>query len=359
MASISPDIATRLKPDLIAVVSKIYRDFCNLQAGQQVLIISDARTPDFVIASFQGVAQSFGADAVRIECAIPAGGATYQPGAQWPAMLEAAAAKADLIIDMAVGYSELIVNALKNGCRVLCPGDGIGGPFMDDVLIRTILHADVDSIRKEADLVARRMTKAKSCKIITGPENDVLEIDLSGLEAVAADGYLWDPDRKEWKTNWAFLPPAQPGVLIPVGRGDGVVNVDATLLHHPVYHEKPDSPIKLTFEKGRLVAIGGATPLAATLENWLRGLEDDGAWNGPVHLNIGVNPNALLTQSQEWERVYGSITCGMGDLSLLGQLMGDVGFELSRSRVHWDWTVAQPTILLDGEVFLKRGKLFL
>lgn len=41
-----------------------------------------------------------------------------------------------------------------------------------------------------------------------------------------------------------------------------------------------------------------------------------GAYYGPVHLNIGNNPNAMQTQSQEWERVYGSITCGMGDLSL-------------------------------------------
>jgi len=56
---------------------------------------------------------------------------------------------------------------------------------------------------------------------------------------------------------------------------------------------------------------------------------------GPVHLNIGNNPNAMLTQSQEWERVYGSITCGMGDFSLLGQLMPgiDPGI-LNKSTVH-------------------------
>ena len=79
----------------------------------------------------------------------------------------------------------------------------------------------------------------------------------------------------------------------------------------PDYHEKPDTPVRLTFERGRLVNIGGDPVLASRLEQWLEDLGDDGAYNGPVHFNIGNNPNALLTQSQEWERVYSSITCGM------------------------------------------------
>ncbi|MBS0417753.1 MAG: hypothetical protein JSR66_08565 [Proteobacteria bacterium] len=359
MGLISPDVASRLKPDFIATVAKIYREMCNLQAGQNVLIISDARTPDYIVAVFQGVAQSMSAQAVRIECAVPVGGATYQPGSRWPSMLAGAADQADVIIDMAVGYSQFIVNAIKRGCRVVCPGDGIGGSFLDDVLIRTVLHSDIHAIRRHADRVAERFSRASRCEVFTGPQQDRFEIDLTGLDAVAGDGFLWDPDKKDWKSSWVFLPPAQPGVLIPKGRGSGVINVDGTLLYHPIYHEKPDTPIRLSFRDGRLVDIGGGSVLAGKLANWLDALGEEGARNGPVHLNIGINPNASLTQSQEWERVYGSITCGMGDLSLLGVLLGEGDFQLNRSAVHWDWTVLHPKIVLDGETVLERGKVLI
>ena len=144
-----------------------------------------------------------------------------------------------------------------------------------------------------------------------------------------------------------------------MGFGNGTINVDGTLLYHPDYHEKPDTPVRLTFEKGRLVNIGGDPVLASRLEQWLEELGDDGAYNGPVHFNIGNNPNALLTQSQEWERVYSSITCGMGDLSMLSNI-GDMELDmaLSKSSVHWDWTVLQPKILLDDDVFAENGRIF-
>ena len=105
--------------------------------------------------------------------------------------------------------------------------------------------------------------------------------------------------------------------------------------------------------------IGGDRILAARLETWLEDLGDEGAYYGPVHLNIGNNPNAMLMQSQEWERVYGSITCGMGDFSLLGGLIPgiDQGI-LNRSSVHWDWTVLQPRTVLDDKVFADRGRIF-
>jgi hypothetical protein len=213
-------------------------------------------------------------------------------------MLKAAAGEADLIVDMAVGYADFIIEAISRGARVICPGDGIGGPFMEDVLIRTMLHADIHAIRRHADRIADRFTAARHCAILT--QGDEFTLDLTDVEGTSGDGFLWDPDKQSWKSPWAFLPPAQPGVMVPLGRGDGTVNVDGTLLYHPDYHEKPDSPLRLTFKRGRLTGIGGDPILAGRLESWLERLGDDGAYNGPVHVNIGINPNALQSQSQEW-----------------------------------------------------------
>jgi len=148
-------------------------------------------------------------------------------------------------------------------------------------------------------------------------------------------------------------------VMLARGRCNGTVSVDGTVLWHPIYHEEPRTPLRLRFEDSRLVDIGGDKYLSNRIRNWLTELNDDGAWEGPNHLTIGINPNALLTQNQEWERVYGCVTCGMGDMSVGGGLF-EPGSKIkwAKSTVHWDLTMHQPTVLLDDEVLLKDGRVY-
>jgi len=356
MTIIAPDVSSRLQPDFVRVVHTIYSEFCNLQRDTRVLVVADARTPAHVVATFQGVAMAFGADAATIETPIPFGGPTYQPGAKWSPMLVAATRAADLIVDLGIGYASFIAEALQRGTRVIMPGDGIGNPYLEDILIRTVRDVDIHALRRDADRIAALFTKARTCKLISGT-GDELVVDIDGLPGASVDGFLWDKDKNAYKSSYAILPPAQPGVFLPLGRASGTVSVDGTLLWHPVYHEQPRSPLKLRFEEGRLVDIGGDPVLSHKLRNWLDRLDDPGAWQGPVHLNIGINPNALLTQNQEWERVFGSVTCGMGDMP--GALFaGDTRLEWSKARVHWDWTISQPTLILDDWVLAKDGRLY-
>lgn len=361
MTIIVPDVSPRLKPDFLKVVQTIYVEMANLQPSDRVLVMSDARTPDYISSVFHGMAIALGADAVKIEVEIPGGGPTYQPSAKWSPMLAAAAAEATLLIDLAVGYADFVVAALKRGARVLMPGDGIGGPYLDDMLIRTIRDVDIHAIRRTADRVAEAFTRASTCQLITG-DGETLNIDIRDLTAFPGDGFLWDRDKNDWKSQFAILPPAQPGITLPRGVTDGTVLVDGTVLWHQNYHEEPRVPLKLRFERGRLVDLSGDKYLANRIRNWLDTLDDDQAREGPNHLNIGINPNALLTQNQEWERVYGSVTCGMGDMSIVADLLGasePSTREWATSKVHWDWTVMQPTVVLDDRVLLKDGRLFL
>jgi leucyl aminopeptidase (aminopeptidase T) len=357
MTIISPDVSSRLKPDFLSVVQTIYVEFCNLQRDARVLIIADARTPDYVVASFQGIAMALGADAVTMETKIPFGGPTYQPMVQWSPMIGAAAREADLIVDLGVGYANFIVEALDRGARVIMPGDGIGNPYLEDILIRTIRDTDIHKVRREADYISARFTQASICKMITG-EGDELTVDISGLPGYCGDGFLWDKDKRQYKSNYGILPPATPGVILPQGRANGVLCVDGTVLWHPIYHEEPRGPLRMRYEDSRLVGIEGDKYLSNRLRNWLTEMKDTGAWEGPNHLTIGINPNALLTQNQEWERVYGCVTCGMGDMSVASGLF-ERGSPVrwAKSNVHWDLTVNQPTIQLDGETLLTEGRV--
>jgi leucyl aminopeptidase (aminopeptidase T) len=358
MTIISPDVSSRLKPDFLGVVHTIYSEFCHLQRDERVLIMSDARTPDYIVSSFHGVATALGADAVTIETNIPFGGPTYQPGVKWSPMLAAATREATLLVDLGIGYAEFIVEAMDRGARVIMPGDGIGNPYLDDILIRTIRDADIHKVRREADRIAALFTAAKTCKLITG-DGDELVIDISDVAGSPADGFLWDKDQSAFKSNYGILPPAQPGVTIPRGRPNGTITVDGTVLWHPIYHEEPRSPLKLRYKDGRLAEISGDKYLSNRVRQWLETLGDEGAWEGPNHLNIGINPNALLTQNQEWERVYGSVTCGMGDMSVgSGLFERDSKVEFTKSKVHWDLTMLQPTILLDDQILLKDGRIY-
>jgi len=358
MTIISPDVSSRLKPDFVGIVNTIYSEFCNLQRDERVLVMTDARTPDYIVSSFHGVASALGAEVVTIETNIPFGGPTYQPMVKWSPMLAAAAREANLLVDLGIGYANFIVEAMDRGARVIMPGDGIGNPYLDDILIRTIRDTDIHHIRREADRIAALFSAASTCKLISG-DDDELIIDISGLPGGAADGFLWDKDKGAFKSNYGILPPAQPGVTVARGRANGTVSVDGTLLWHPIYHEEPRSPLKLRFKDSRLVEIGGDKYLSNRVRNWLQTLGDEGAWEGPNHLNIGINPNALLTQNQEWERVYGSVTCGMGDMTVASGLFERGSkVEWAKSKVHWDWTLNQPTVLLDDKVILKDGRLF-
>ncbi len=214
MSIIAPDVSSRLKPDLIRVVQTIYTEFCNLQRDARVLIISDGRTPDYIVSTFHGVASTLGADAVTMYTNVPVGGPTYQPMAKWSPMVSAAASRCDLIVDLGVGYAQFVVDALDRGVRVIMPGDrNWCGPYLDDMLIRTIRDTDIHHIRREADRISRLFSAASTCTLLSG-DDDRLVIDISGLPGYCGDGFLWDRDKGTYKSNYGILPPRRaPGIV--------------------------------------------------------------------------------------------------------------------------------------------------
>ncbi len=346
------ETSTGLRPETIEIVHLIYTQMCNLQPGTNVLVIADSRTPTWVVRAFMGGAMALGAEAMAVENATPPP-PSVQPSIVWNGMVVAAAREADLIVDLAVGYAQFIDEALARGARVITPGDGTGGHHIEESLMRTMLAADVHALRREADEIAAAFTAASTCHI-TSEEGTDLVIDLASLEGEANDGFLWDPDKGDWKSNWAIVPPAQPGVLLPKGRGTGVIAVDGFLLYEPAYdHETPTAPVFLTIEDGKIVDVAGQPLFAGRLRHWLDVQPDDSGAYGPVHVNLGINPRAMMTQHLEFERIRGTIVFGFGDSSM--SMMLDQGWEPVRSHLHWDALIMRPTLSLDERVIVENG----
>ena len=348
------DVSTALKPETLVVVDKIYRDMCNLQPGTKVLIITDSRTPRHVVTVFMGAAMAMGASVSVSENPMPPP-PTLQPGFEWNPMVKAAAAEAELIIDLAVGYADFMAEAVERGAHIMSPGDGTGGHHIEDTLIRTMLTIDIEALRKEAIAIAELFTNASTLHM-TSEEGTDFELDISGLEGISSDEYLWNKEEQKFTGTWSALPPAAPGIIIPKGRGNGVMAVDGFLLYEPAYdHEKPTGPVFLTFEDGKIVKVEGEPLFAGRLNHWLDAQPDDSAQYGPVHLNLGLNPRAMLTQHPEFEKLRGTVCCGIGDSSLLVRMWHGFDLEPNVSHMHWDILLMRPTLKLDDQVICDKG----
>ena len=349
------DVSTELKPDVLVVVDKIYRDMCNLQPGTRVLIITDSRTPRHVVSVFMGAAMAMGADVSVSENPMPPP-PTLQPGYEWHSMVKAASREADLILDLAVGYADFIADAVERGARVMCPGDGTGGHHIEDTLIRTMLAADIHELRRESIEIAALFTDANMLRM-TSEEGTEFELFIGDLEGADGDEFLWDRDKNQMTpAAWATLPPAGPGIVLPKGRGDGIIAVDGVLLYEPAWdHEKLTGPVFLTFEKGKIVDVRGEPLFAGRLSHWLAEQPDDSAAYGPGHLNLGLNSRAMLTQHQEFEKLRGTVVCGIGDSSLMARIWHGSDLEPNVSHIHWDSLLMRPTVRLDDLTICENG----
>jgi leucyl aminopeptidase (aminopeptidase T) len=350
------DVSVNLRPELLKVVHFIFKEQCNLQPGWRVLLICDSHTPQHVSTAFTGVAMQFGAEVVELR--IPMGPhPAYQPGYTWDPLISktvlAAAEHADLIVDMAVGYADFMVEIVRRGkTRIIGPGDATGAPHIDDSLIRCLLLDDPFQIRREAIQVAAAMTQGKLLRV-TSREGSDYTVDISDLKGDTFDGFLWDRDSKQWVSNYQFTPGATPGVVIPKGRGDGVLAIDGLMLYENVHHI-PREPVLLKIQRGKITDISGDAYVCNRLVDWLENLNDQGCRNGPIHANIGLSRHARLTEHLEWERMRGGMVFGIGDNSLLAPFVG-ANFETSKSGVHWDVQVLRPTVTVDGRALVENG----
>ncbi len=207
------DDGPHLRPEFIPVVHTIYTEMTNLQPGEEVLIVADSRTPANVVNVFFGVALSLGATAHTLLVKTPPP-PSVQTSIVWSKTIAAATTSADLIVDLAVGYSKFFADAIERGARIICPGDGPGHAHLQESLMRTIGAVDLQTIRRETALIADMMTASNTMKV-TSAEGTDLTIDIEGIDGEADDGYLWNPDTGEWKSSWQTLPPPCPAWCCP------------------------------------------------------------------------------------------------------------------------------------------------
>jgi leucyl aminopeptidase (aminopeptidase T) len=247
--------------------------------------------------------------------------------------------KADAVL-MPVTHSLTIsrarVEANKAGARIMSlPG------MTERSLIQGCIEMDFIKARPIVEKVASLFTEADEARITTDLGSN-LRMKLTG------------------KTGTFELPMCtEPGCLGNIGgeariapledTAEGVLFVDAIVIPY-IGDGLIKNPIKVVFEKGRIVDIQGEDE-ARKFRELLESFSHPNVYR-TVELGMGLNPYAKMGMAfsvEDDETKYGTMHIGIGEGRGLGSTIS--------APAHLDMVFLKPTLELDGRTIMKDGQL--
>jgi leucyl aminopeptidase (aminopeptidase T) len=216
------------------------------------------------------------------------------------------------------------------------------GSYIDQGILENELSADYHAI---ADLTLALVDwlDGRSSVHITTPLGTDLRLSVAGRE--------WQSDTGLIRGQGVFgnLPAGEAYVAPIEDSAEGVLVVDKSLPGFPL-----SEPIRLVFEKGRVIHIEGGAG-AAHLQKLIAEAErkPNGEWSRVIgELGIGTNTQARLQGNlMTDEKVAGTIHVAIGRNILFGGQ--------NPAPIHEDGVVGQPTMRVDGELLIDGGKYLL
>jgi len=204
--------------------------------------------------------------------------------------------------------------------------------------IRAALDVDYNSMRELGKKVGERLEEASEIRITAANRTD-LTLALEGRDSHVNDGVIDDKDIEKGAVFTAL--PAGNVAVVPRERSargtffSDVPEPDAGLLIRN---------LALRFRDGKLFSLEGSQNAEAVKARWVKakGDKDQASW-----LTIGLNPAAQKGYVYN-QIILGSVTLGIGDnRELGGKMESDFGARC---------TVEKPSVDLDGECFIEKGK---
>jgi leucyl aminopeptidase (aminopeptidase T) len=245
-----------------------------------------------------------------------------RPFLEYPPLLHHVAAQADAVI---VFYSRLQPEETP-GRLVFwrtCRGNRtrVGfGPQIEDSILQNELSADYQAIATITRRLKRHL-EGRDQVSITTPLGTELTLSIAGRDVVEDTGLIHNPGQ------FGNLPAGECFVAPLEDSAEGVLVVDKSFPELVV-----EQPVRMIFEKGRVVAIEGG----AEAEELLR--------------RIGTNPKARLTgRVITDEKVMGTIHVAIGDNA-------SHGYGVNPAPIHIDGIVGQPTLVVGGETLIEKGR---
>lgn len=223
----------------------------------------------------------------------------------------------------------------KNGTRA-----GYGAQ-MDDSILENELSADYREIAAITYRLKERLQGKDRVQINT-PLGTDLTCSIAGRDIKEDSGMI------HHRGQFGNLPAGECFVAPLEDSAEGVLVVDKSFPELVV-----NQPVRMVFEKGRVVAIEGGAEAEELLRRIEYGEQLEHGENCRIiaELGIGTNPKARLTgKLMTDEKVMGTIHVAIGDNA--SPSYGGV----NEAPIHIDGVVGQPTLVVDGEILIEEGR---
>lgn len=305
----------------------ILRQCMGLKRGEKALIVTDDEKLPLGSALY-AKAKELGAEAVLM--VMPVAGIS---GQEPPQAVAAAMRAADVVVcptKESITHTGARIQAVKSGARIATmPG------ITEAMFSEGPIQADYAEVERVTESFAQLLTRASSCRVVTGGGRHELILDLAGRSGVASTGvYRNSGQSGNLPSGEAYIAPLEDGA-------NGEILIDGSV----VGVGRLEGPVVLTLKNGRLTKADGRHA-----EEVLKAIPDNALSRTIGELGIGTNPMAKLTGViLEDEKIFGSVHVAFGtNLSFGG---------ITKACSHIDCVTLTPSVYLDGRPVAAQRRL--
>ena len=303
----------------------------DVQAGEQVLIVTDASTDPRIAEALRDAAIEAGASAFVLHTAE-----AKTDSGEPPAVVVGAMHGADVVftaVQVSLTHTDAVTDLCRRGGRVAALTQ-----WTPEMLEGGGIEADFHAIEPTVMRVAALFDAGSEVRV-TSPSGTDMVLDIRGRSGT--------PHAKTGVVRPGTFHPI-PDIESPVSpvTGHGRIVCDASIPYLGI--GVLEEPVTLEVVDGRVVSIEGSWAADRVRERWAS-LDDPNVYN-LAELGIGMNPHCRMRGLMlEDEGVATTCHFGIGTSTTLG---GTV-----KAACHYDFIVHDPTITVDGRVVMERGEL--
>lgn len=331
------------------VLCKKELELCKVKPGETVIVLSQGNDRLDYADAFVTAARELGAESFNVRLgntsSVLNGPAVNAVGIN-PLAGNAAALtalkQADLVVDLVFMLWSDEQHAIQAaGARVLTC-------IEPKELLRQMFPTEDQ--RRRVEFSSKLITAARTMRITSEAGTDVT-YQLGAYPVVEQYGYTDQAGRWDaWPGGFVFTAGKADGV-------DGTVVIDAGDIIAAPFRGYLESPIRLTIEKGMIVAIDGGVD-AEQMRTYLASFNDPRAY-AVSHIGWGINENVswtslkttLRSMGQEARAYYGNVMFATGPNTELG---GD-----NDTPAHMDIPLRNCSLYLDDQQILDKGEFAL
>jgi len=309
---------------IIEAAKKLIINCMGTKKNEQLLIVGDEKTSKLAYG-FVAAGRELGFATTYVEAPI-------QTKGEPPAPVSAAMTEADvefLLTSMSYSHINARIAATEKGIRIASM------PMMNTNIAENYLDADYPFIKNVSEKLSDILTAAKVVRVTTEKGTDVT-LYIEGRSGLADTGDLTG------KGALGNLPAGEAYIAPLENVGEGKIVVDGCI----AYIGPVEDDVIINLKDGRIASIEG-NKSAIALKKFLED-KDEEAW-GLAEFGIGTNPGArIIGHPLVDEKVWGTVHIAFG----MNVSMGGT----RQSNIHYDCIINEPTLWIDGQLVLDKGK---